>query len=157
MLAKEGRAGATDEKHALLQRECAARDEQIMVLAEKLQAAHLEIKIGGSQLGRKNEELAMELQTTKAALMQAQRLAGIDPVAEALTSTKGLVPDGVSLDSQVKGRFFHNTCLLVKVLLAAQTKLKLNNLPIEELYRDVIAKALPVDAWPQYVYERFTG
>ena len=157
MLAKEGRAGATDEKHALLQRECAARDEQIMVLAEKLQAAQLEIKIGGSQLGRKNEELAMELQTTKAALMQAQRLAGIDPVAEALTSTKGLVPDGVSLDSQVKGRFFHNTCLLVKVLLAAQTKLKLNNLPIEELYRDVIAKALPVDAWPQYVYERFTG
>jgi len=157
MLAKEGRAGATDEKHALLQRECAARDEQIMVLAEKLQAAQLEIKIGGSQLGRKNEELAMELQTTKAALMQAQRLAGIDPVAEALTSTKGLVPDGVSLDSQVKGRFFHNTCLLVKVLLAAQTKVKLNNLPIEELYRDVIAKALPVDAWPQYVYERFTG
>ncbi len=154
MLAKEGRAGATEEKHALLQRECAARDEQIMLLSEKLQAAQLDIKIGGSQLGRKNEELLLELQTAKAALQQAQHRVGIEPLAEIRTTS---APVGSSHDPQVNVRFFHNTCLLVKVLLAAQTKVKLNNIPIDELYRDVVAQALPVDAWPQFVYERFTS
>jgi len=151
MLAKEGRAGATEEKHGRLQRECAARDEQIMVLSERLQAAQLEIKIGGSHLGRRNEELTQELQAAQAALAAAQRH-GRDPAAAAALTTPTF-----SRDAAAEERFFHNTCLLVKVLLSAQTKVKLNNIPIDELHRDVVAKALPCDAWPQFVYEKFTG
>ena len=64
MLAKDSSADATKEKLALLQKECATRDDEILVLSEQLQAAHLEIKVGGSALGRKNEELEQQLAGT---------------------------------------------------------------------------------------------
>jgi len=161
LLAKDGRVSATAEKHALLQRECAARDEQIMVLSEKLQAAQLEAKVVGSQLGRKNEHLALELESAKVTLAQAQQRGNLEAAPHATTGATpnqalGVIDGGrQSVDATV--RWFHNTCLLVKVLLAAQSNAKLNNIPIDDLYRDVVAKAVPVDSWPNYIYEQFTS
>jgi len=52
-------------------------------------------------------------------------------------------------------RFFHNTCLLVKVLLAAHGPV--SNIPIDGLYEEVVKQKIPIDGWPQFVYERFSG
>merc|ERR1740138_622477 len=73
LAAKENNTVAVAERLALLQRERDQRDDQILVLSEKLQAAQLEVKVGGSQLGRKNDQLQQELATTQEALIGAQR------------------------------------------------------------------------------------
>jgi len=192
MAARDSSAGAMSEKTALLQRECAKRDDEVMALSERLQAAQLEIKVGGSAFGRKNEELASELHATKSALIHAQqRLAQLEAettttklqqalggfglggngllAAESAQPLKGSVPakaakartlaDGASEMEGVGGwraaRFFHNTCLLVKVLLAAHGPV--SNTPIDTLYEEVVAQKVPIEAWPQFVYERYSG
>ena len=88
--AKEGASSAANEKHKLgAQSECIARDEQILVRAERLQAAQLEIKVGGSQLGRKNEELRQELHTCQTALADAQKKLEVHLLAKARSVVSG--------------------------------------------------------------------
>ena len=47
--------------------------DDMILLNEKLQAAQLEIKVGGSQLGRRNDALRQELATCQRNLADAQR------------------------------------------------------------------------------------
>jgi len=85
--AKEGHASAAAEQLALLQRECAQRDDKILMLTEKVQAAQLEIKVGGSNLGRKNEELRQELAASQQALAAAQKQLEV----QLLSAARGIV------------------------------------------------------------------
>ena len=57
---------------ALLERELAAKDDELMVLSEQLQTSQMEIKVGGSQLGRRNEGLQLELGRLKKGLAEAE-------------------------------------------------------------------------------------
>ena len=48
--------------HAMLAMLCyVAKDDELLVLGEKLQTTQLELKVGGASLGSKNEELLQEL------------------------------------------------------------------------------------------------
>ena len=171
--AKEGASSAANEKHKLLQSECIARDEQILVLSERLQAAQLEIKVGGSQLGRKNEELRQELHTCQTALADAQKKLEVHLLAKARSVVSGGGGTG-NRENQgsnnamigVVGKsgklvtggpdtlgFFHNTALLVKALLSKTQSV--SNLPIDELYEHVVSHEVPIEEWPQWILQRY--
>lgn len=172
MWAKEGSAEAAEQQLALLRKECAARDDQIVALSEKWQAAQLEVKLSGSSLGRKNEDLTRELEASKASLASTQRQleqsllavarhtvgakdgggagGGMGGKRTALSADAALPPVHGGPDTL---GFFHNTCLLVKVLVARQQPVR--NIPIDELYEDVRKRELPIEEWPQFIYQRY--
>ena len=50
---------------------------------------------------------------------------------------------------------FHNTCLLVKLLL--NTRQMPENVLTQELFDEVQSKGVPVDEWPTYVHSRMSG
>jgi len=163
-LAKEQRAEVLRERQALLERELSAKDDELMVLSEQLQTSQMEIKVGGSQLGRRNEGLQLELGRLKKSLAEAEARADglqresarLQRQAEAAAlgqpppaggATAALVPTSRT--------FFHNTCLLVKLLLSqSQT---VSNVPIDDLYEEVRRKALPMDDWPMFIYSRVSA
>ena len=60
--------------------------------------------------------------------------------------------DKGALGGDQNARFFHNTCLLIKVLVSGSHQV--DNTPIDDLYEEVLAQKLSVEAWPQYIYER---
>lgn len=158
--AKAGKAGAVDSKIKLLHKEVSARDDEILVLSEKLQAAHLEIKVGGSSLGRKNEELTQQLAASQSALALSQKQLEqklLMAAREAVQPRPKLEPlvekSAVDGGADTMG-FFHNTCLLIKVLLSKHQKV--GNLPIDELYDHVCTHAVPIEEWPQFIYRRYT-
>ena len=148
----------------MLQAEVGRRDDELSVLTEKLQAAHLELKVGGSALGRKNEELLAELAATKAALAQAQKQLETQLLAAAQQAVKGggkaLGADALAGKAAVAASgpdtlgFFHNTCLLVKVLMSRGQAVA--NLPIDDLYETVLAQKLPIEEWPSFIYQRYS-
>jgi len=70
--AKEQRAEVLRERQALLERELFAKDDELMVLSEQLQTSQMEIKVGGSQLGRRNEGLQLEMGRLKKSLVEAE-------------------------------------------------------------------------------------
>ena len=157
MLAKDSSADATKEKLALLQKECATRDDEILVLSEQLQAAHLEIKVGGSALGRKNEELEQQLAGTQDALAQAQRQLEQHLLSAARDASSNLRK---AREAPIVGGpdtlgFFHNTAILVKGLLARNQTV--GNVPIDELYEHVVNNKVPIEEWPHFIYERVSA
>lgn len=167
-LAKEQRAEVLRERQALLERELSAKDDELMVLSEQLQTSQMEIKVGGSQLGRRNEGLQLELGRLKKGLAEAEARAEamtrenarLQRQAEsaALGQESGAAPSGgasVASNATTSRTFFHNTCLLVKLLLSqSQT---VSNVPIDELYEEVVRKAMPMDDWPMYIYQRVSS
>jgi hypothetical protein len=50
-------------------------------------------------------------------------------------------------------RGHNNAWLLVQVLLASSNQ-NVSNVPIEQLYAEVLSQAVPMADWPQFVYER---
>ena len=135
------------------------------VLASELHATKSALIHAQQQLAQ------LEAQATTTKLQQALGGFGLDGsrllAAKPAQPSKGSVPakaakalaDGASEMEGVGGwraaRFFHNTCLLVKVLLAAHGPV--SNTPIDTLYEEVVAQKVPIEAWPQFVYERYSG
>ena len=157
VVAKESTSSAHSAKVKLLEKELAARDDEILMLSEKLQAAHLEIKVGGSSLGRKNEELSQQLAASQSSLALAQKQLEqkllsaaretVQPSAEGWRCPRSRGgPDAMG--------FFHNTCLLIKVLLSRQGVV--GNIAIDELYEHVVKHRVPIEEWPQFIYRRYT-
>ena len=175
-LAKEQQAEVLRERQALLERELAAKDDELMVLSEQLQTSQMEIKVGGSQLGRRNEGLQLELGRLKKSLAEAEARA--DALQRRERSPRPATPPSESARLQRQAEaaalgqpaptggapaalvpasrtFFHNTCLLVKLLLSqSQT---VSNVPIDDLYEEVRRKALPMDDWPMFIYSRVSA
>lgn len=128
------------------------------MLMEQLQTAQMEIKVGGGQLGRKNEKLTEEVSMLQESLKKnKQQLDNL--VMESAVDKKELeelrkkVGDSEGAGHSTMGRqFFHNTCLLVKLLLA--DKYKVQNVFVQDLYDEVIRKKVPMEEWPMYVYTR---
>ena len=60
---------------------------------------------------------------------------------------------GAGKPSHTEQQFFHNTCLLVKLLLSHSSAVP--NLPIDELYDEVLHKRVAMDEWPMFAYNRF--
>ena len=123
-----------------------------------LQTTQLELKVGGASLGSKNEELLQELEALRRALAessaQAEQLSSdktqLQRAAEALRLGHAV---GAGKPSHTEQQFFHNTCLLVKLLLSHSSAVP--NLPIDDLYDEVVQKRVAMDEWPMYVYNRF--
>lgn len=162
-LAKEQRAEVLRERQALLERELSAKDDELMVLSEQLQTSQMEIKVGGSQLGRRNEGLHLELDRLKKSLAEAEGRADelqregarLQRQAEAVALGLPAPTDGTAAAPVPNRTFFHNTCLLVKLLLSqSQT---VSNVPIDDLYEEVRRKALPMDDWPMFIYSRVSA
>ena len=163
-LAKEQQAEVLRERQALLERELAAKDDELMVLSEQLQTSQMEIKVGGSQLGRRNEGLQLELGRLKKSLAEAEARADalqresarLQRQAEAAALGQPAPTGGAPAALVPASRtFFHNTCLLVKLLLSqSQT---VSNVPIDDLYEEVRRKALPMDDWPMFIYSRVSA
>ena len=160
--AREAKSAAGEAKLRLLEKEVASRDDEILVLSEKLQAAHLEIKVGGSSLGRRNEELAQQLAASQSALALAQKQLEQKLLIAAREAVQPRAPLANAPASAARANggpdtlgFFHNTCLLIKVLLA-ERKGVASNLAIDELYEHVVKHAVPIEEWPQFIYRRYT-
>ena len=163
-LAKEQQAEVLRERQALLERELAAKDDELMLLSEQLQTSQMEIKVGGSQLGRRNEGLQLELGRLKKSLAEAEARADalqresarLQRQAEAAALGQPAPTGGAPAALVPASRtFFHNTCLLVKLLLSqSQT---VSNVPIDDLYEEVRRKALPMDDWPMFIYSRVSA
>jgi hypothetical protein len=102
--------------------------------------------------------LLQELEALRRALAessaQAAQLSGdkvqLQRAAEALRLGHAV---GAGKPSRTEQQFFHNTCLLVKLLLSASSAVP--NLPIDELYDEAVAQRVAMDEWPMFVYNRF--
>ena len=146
LTAKEQRADALRQKLSVIEREVGAKDDELLVLSEQLQALQLELKVGGSQLGEKNESLAREAKQLRTSLADAEgqlRAMGREKQtaqreAELLRLGGGGGAGGGKENARVvEKRFFHNTCLLVKLMLSDSQEI--DNVPINELYDEARA------------------
>mmetsp|Transcript_10459 Transcript_10459/g.30901 ORF Transcript_10459/g.30901 Transcript_10459/m.30901 type:complete len:401 (+) Transcript_10459:576-1778(+) len=93
-------------------------------------------------LGRARDEL--QRQQERAAALQTQLQAARDDTAAATQAT-----------SSSLSQSFHNTCLLVKLLLS--TRQLPATVLVQELYDEVQQKGVPVEEWPTYVHARMSG
>ena len=115
----------------------------------------------------------LEAETTKAALSNAQKQLEVQLLQAARETVaaggKALPSDAIAgkaavLPAAVGGPdtlgFFHNTCLLVKVLMANRSGgggASALNLPIDTLYETVLRQKTPIEEWPQFIYQKYSA
>lgn len=155
---KEERVALLRDRHRLMESEMGAKDDEFHVLMEQLQTAQMEIKVGGGQLGRKNERLQSEKTLLEDAFKKSKSqleevLVEFEVQKKELDELRKTVEDSSGAGQSKMGRqFFHNTCLLVKLLLAE--KYSVQNVFVQDLYEEVLRKKVPMEEWPMYVYTR---
>lgn len=158
--AKSEQLQLLSKRTTLLQQELSTKDETLAVMAQKLEAAEMELKLGGAQLGEKNEQvlrgtrekdrLIEELQEKLASLEKLSQTTGGDQ-SQLLTRIKELEAEQKTKEEKLGRLFFHNTCLLVKMMLSKDAD-QSSEVSIQELYDEVRAQKIPMADWPMYIF-----
>lgn len=150
------------ERQSILDSEARRRERALVELAEALQTARMELKLGGAVLKKQNVELQGEVRALAAELealgttpARLASLLGSHAARSPAIATGGGVGSAappLALTAHAQQRFFHNTCLLIKLLLKSDAP----NVSIPELFEAALDERVPADEWPIFVYRKLS-
>lgn len=150
------------ERQSILDSEARRRERALVELAEALQTARMELKLGGAVLKKQNVELQGEVRALAAELealgttpARLASLLGSHAARSPAVATGGGVGSAappLALTAHAQQRFFHNTCLLIKLLLKSDAP----NVSIPELFEAALDERVPADEWPIFVYRKLS-
>jgi len=125
-----------------------------------MEALEIELKLGGARLGEENEKALQQVRAKEAVIKTLQdKINGLEKVAvsagggqsDLLKRIQEMEDEQREKQEKIGHLFFHNTCLLVKMMIT-KTEKPVSDVFIQDLYDEVRAQSIPMSDWPLYIY-----